>query len=371
MSTAAVATQTDGRTGAAQSSMDYWATRRCRIAVPGLVRRLALMIRAGLDLGTALDALERGASEKAVKSLLADVRRRVTAGTGFGAALQARAEVFPPLLIASVVAAEASGRLGEALEESAKALEEERRLRRTVRGLLLYPCALLMLSVAVVTALMIFVLPRFREIFDNAGVPLPLTTRILLAMSDALTGHPLHVFGALVVVVATGAFALRQPPVRAWLRDRVLRIPLLGSVVIEITLGRLLYGLGTMLQNGVPLLEALHLVARSTTWPRFRSLIEEVMESVKGGAGLSSPLRSNPLCPPETAEIVATAERTGTLPWSLCFVGKMHQEDGETRLRTYVRLLEPILIIMMGAVVAVIVASVMLPLFDLSRVAGA
>lgn len=345
--------------------------QRCRNAVPTLVRRLALMLRAGMDLGSALEALERGAADDAIRALIADVRKRVNSGVSFAAALQARPDIFPAPLIASAVAAEASGQLGTALEQTARALEEERRLRKTVRGLLIYPCALLALSVLVVVALLVFVLPRFREIFESAGVPLPLTTRLLLAVSDFVVTHPWMVAGSLFAILVCTALGFQHPALRSAVRETLTRLPLVGRVLTEIALGRIFHSLGSMLQNGVPLLEALNLTMRSTDTPRLADLLKDVIESVTSGAGIAGPLRKNPLCPPETAEIVATAERSGALAWALCFVGQIHQEEGESKLRTYVRLLEPCLIIFLGLVVALIVSSVMLPLFDLSRVAGA
>ncbi len=343
---------------------------RCRSALPAIVRQLAIMIRAGLDLSTALETLSRGASRPEVRQLVQSLHEQVERGVSFARALEERRDIFPPVLIASVAAAEASGTLAPALERAATALEEERRLRRSVLGMLAYPIALVVLSILVLTALLIFVLPRFEDIFDSAGVPLPWTTAFLLACSNALTAHPLMVLGAAAIAGLAGYFLVSSPGGRRWLRQRLLYSPALGEVLRNIELGRLLHGIGTMLDCGVPLLEALDLAGRTTSYEDFRELTGRLRESALKGQGLAQPLRTSPLVPLEVAEMAATAERTGSLAWVLQFVGKQYQEAAEARLKVLVRLAEPVLILCLGGLVAIIVASVMLPLFDLSQVAA-
>ena len=357
-----------GRSRSAQQKLARW---RCRRALPAVVRQLALMLRAGLDLSTALDALARGANRPEVAELIRTIHDRVERGHAFAQALEDRPDVFPPMLIASVAAAEASGTLAPALERTANRLEEERRLRNSVLSMLAYPCALVLLSALVVVALVVFVLPRFREIFDNAGVPLPWTTRALLVVSDAIIAYPLLATLSIVLTATAVYAAAASGPGKRWLRYRLLRLPAVGPVVRFLELGHILQSLGAMLETGVPLLEALELARRSARVDEFRTLIKQMRDSALQGQGLAQPLRRSWLVPPEVAEMAATAERTGSLAWVLQFVGRQYQETAETQLKVLVRLIEPLLIITLGGIVAVIVASVMLPLFDLSRVAAA
>ncbi len=373
MSTTASPPEQTGQHTLTQASTitDRLAVWRCRRAVPAIVRQLAIMVRAGLDLSTALATLSRGVNRPEVRRLVQTLHDQVERGISFARALEEHPHIFPPVLIASVAAAEASGSLAPAMERAATALEEERRLRSSVLGMLAYPAALVLLSIVVLTALMVFVLPRFEEIFDSAGVPLPWTTSALLACSRALTGYPLIVL-AVVGAIGVGAYLLiSSPRGKARLKKQLLRAPALGPVLCHLELGRLLYSLGTMLDCGVPLLEALDLAGRTSTSPDFHELTGQLKESALKGQGLAQPLRTSALVPPEVAEMAATAERTGSLAWVLQFVGKQYQEAAEARMKVLVRLAEPVLILSLGGMVAIIVASVMLPLFDLSQVAAA
>jgi type II secretory pathway component PulF len=347
-----------------------WATWRLRRWVPVVTRQLAIMLKAGVDVASALEAIVRQAGQGELKRVFQEVHRDVSSGCTFSFALRRWPTVFPQHLVASVAAGEASGRLPQVLEKAAEAAEQERKLRSSLANMLAYPAILLVLSLAVLAAMLGFVLPQFEQIFQEAGVPLPTVTQWLLGLSSWLTSHPLLCLGLVATAVAGAVTGLRLPAAARTVPRWLLHVPVVGRISRDLNLGRFLQGTGVLLENGVPLLEALELAAQSVRHPEFRALAQTLINHVLEGRGLAGTLRVSQLVPPATAEMVATAERTGTLAWVMQFVGNYHLEEAETRLRTLVRLVEPLLIILLGLLVAGIVASVMLPLFDLSRVAA-
>jgi type II secretory pathway component PulF len=222
----------------------------------------------------------------------------------------------------------------------------------------------------VVTAMVFFVLPQFAKVFRDLGSPAPPLTQLLLDTAQQLRDHALFV----MLGVAGGGLALA----RVWsteaaqrIRHRVvLEMPPFREATRALLTGRTFRLMGTILQTGIPLLDAIRLCRSSVQNRLFRGLFDTLERDVLNGGGMSRPLAETPFVPAGAAEMVATAERTGRLGPILQLVGEFYEDDGEQRLRRLVKLLEPAIIVAMGAVVALVVLAVMLPLLDVSTVAG-
>jgi type II secretory pathway component PulF len=237
-----------------------------------------------------------------------------------------------------------------------------------VRGALAYPAALSIISLIVIAALISFVLPRFAGIFKDIGVETPPSTQLLLALSSSIRTHG-WLWGLGLAAAAFAAVRLRSTEAFCRYRDRVaLSLVLVRDVTRSILVGRTFRLLGVMLQSGVPLPEALKL-SRSAVQNRcYRDLFSTLLDEVLNGRGLSQSLSLAPFIPADAAQMAATGERTGRLGPVLQLVGEFYEDDGERRLQELMKLLEPAIVVVMGVIVGFIVASVMLPMLDVSSI---
>jgi type II secretory pathway component PulF len=243
------------------------------------------------------------------------------------------------------------------------------KLRNSLRTMLAYPVLLVVVSGVVLMALLLFVLPRFQTIFSDFDAPLPAVTRMLLAASNELRTR-YWLWGPVLLVAAGGCalFLRSSAGRRTW--DRLsLNLVVLRDVTRALFVGRTCRLLGIMIESGVPLLDSLRLARCSVNNMLYRELFDRLEDDVLNGRGLATALLESSFIPSAAAEMVVTAEKTGTLGSVTQMIGEHFEEEGESRLKEVVAMLEPAITVAMGLVVAVIVMSVMLPLFDLSSAA--
>ena len=225
------------------------------------------------------------------------------------------------------------------------------------------------ISSLVVTGLVIFVLPRFQKIFQDFDVPLPAMTQLLVAFSD-IVRHFAWIWGPIALAGIAGLIASRYTQAgRRWWDRAVLNTVVIRDITRAFYIGRTFRLLGLMIESGVPLLEGLRLTRNATRNSLYRELFNNLEDAILNGRGLASSLIKAGFVPPVAAEMVLTAERTGTLGMVTELMGAHYEEEGETRLRELATMLEPLIIVTMGVIVAVIVVSVMLPMFDIAQLA--
>ncbi len=331
--------------------------------------QLAIMAKAGIDIAGALQSLARQCRNPVLKATLEAVHGDVLSGKPVSVALRNQSQVFGEAYVASIAAGEASGQLPEVLGRLAAMERAEVRMQSTRRALLAYPIVLSSVSGMVILGLMFFVLPQFAGIFDQFGMPLPAITEALLGISRELRARWWLWIGlAAASVVGGSAWRRSAAGQRAW--DHLM---LHGVLVREVTravlTGRAFRLLGIMLESGVPLVEALRLARSSIRNALFRALFDRLEADVLNGCPLAGALAEAAFVPAGAAEMIATAERTGTLGMVTQTIGEFYEEEGETRLRELATLIEPLIIVVMGVVVACVVLSVMLPMFDFATLA--
>ena len=331
--------------------------------------QLAIMTRAGVDLATALQSLARQCHTPLLKDTLEQIHADVSEGKSVSEALRRHPNVFGNTYIASVAAGEASGRLSEVLDQLVQLQHGEIRLRGTLRTLLGYPILLASVATLVLCGLTFFVLPQFAGIFEEFETPLPVMTRVLLAVAAELRGR-FWLWSGLFVAAVFGLIMLRKSETGQHYWDRfVVNAKFVRDVTRALLTGRCFRLLGIMIGSGVPLLESLRLVRLSVGNSLFRKVFADLEEDVINGRGMGNCLLNAEVVPHAVAEMMVTAERTGTLELVTQLIGQHFEEEGESRLRGLVTLLEPAIIIVMGAVVALVVLAVMLPMFDLATLA--
>jgi type II secretory pathway component PulF len=334
--------------------------------VAGFTSQLAIMSRTGVDIAGALQILVRQRRPDAFRGVLEDVEQQVLAGSPLSEALACYPHVFGPTFVASVAAGESAGRLPEVLQQLATLLRGELKLRNSVRAMLAYPVILTVVSFSVLTAMVVFVLPRFEKIFADFDATLPLLTRCLLAISAELHTR-IWLWGPVAFAAGAGIYLFQRSPTGRSLRDRVL-LNVIGirDVSQALLIGRVCRLLSMMLQSGVPLIECLRLSRSAVNNTLYQGLFDRLEDGVLNGRGLAAGFVEAPFVPPAAAEMISTAEKTGTLGMVTQILGEHFEEEGESKLREVVALIEPALTIFLGLGVAVLVMSVMLPLFDLS-----
>ncbi len=331
--------------------------------------QLAIMTRSGVDLASAFHSLSNQCSNPALRNILAQVHRDVTGGKSISDAMQAQAAVFGDAYVASVAAGEAAGRLPEVLGRLAQFQRTEMRVRATVRTLLAYPLLLTGVSSLVVIGLVTFVLPKFVDIFSQFEVSLPIITQVVVAMSDVLRRHMI-IWLPLLLAAIVGLIASRNMDAGRKKWDyAMLNVPVLRDITRAFYIGRTFRLLGLMIESGVPLLEGLRLTRNSVRNMLYRKLFDDLEESILNGRGLAASLIGAGFVPAVAAEMVLTAERTGTLGMVTELMGEHYEEEGESKLRELATILEPLIIVAMGVVVATIVMAVMLPMFDIATMA--
>ena len=331
--------------------------------------QLAIMTKSGVDLASAFESLAQQSSNERVRTVLARIHEDVTGGKAVSEAMRAQAEVFGDAYVASVAAGEAAGQLPKVLGRLAELERTEIRNRATIRTLLAYPILLATISSLVVTGLVIFVLPRFQKIFEQFEVPLPMVTQVLVAFSDTLR-HFTWIWAPLLVAAIGGVITSRYTASgRRWWDRATLNTIVIRDITRAFYIGRTFRLLGLMIESGVPLLEGLQLTRNAVRNSLYRELFKELEDAILNGRGLASSLIKAGFVPPVAAEMVLTAERTGTLGMVTELMGAHYEEEGETRLRELATMLEPLIIVVMGVIVATIVIAVMLPMFDIATLA--
>jgi len=334
-----------------------------------LTSQLAIMTRAGVDLATALNNASEQCPNLALKRAIQQIHEDVLAGKSVSAAMGDYRHVFGQSYVAGVAAAEAAGRLPEVLDRLAGLLRADLRMRGTLRTLLAYPILLASVSGLVVFALVFFVLPQFAGVFAQLDLTLPLITRVLIGVAMEVRGR-FWLWGTLLFGAIAGLVACIVSGAGREYYDRaLLNLVLVRNVTRPLFMGRAFRLLGTMIESGVPLLEGLRLTRSATRNCLMRSLFDTLEVAVTNGRGLSETFLASSFVPPAAAQMIATAEDTGTLSSVTQLMGEFYEEEGETRLRELAAILEPLIIIGMGIIVAVVVMSVMLPVFDFATAA--
>lgn len=329
--------------------------------------QLAIMVRAALPLVEALEMLAAQETDLTFRAVIRDVSRRVREGLAMSAAMSRFPHVFDEVYISLLSAGEAGGKMPEMLDRIAAHLRFRFELTEKVRSALLYPSIVIATSVAVVAFLVLFILPTFLEVFSQFDMVLPLPTRILIFLSDlARRWWFLHVT-AIVVVWSY---------VRRWLTDPIhtkvahsfqLDLPYLGPLVRNIVMTRILRTLGALVEAGVPIIRSLHLAGDSAGNLVFRDKLARVKESVAQGKGLAASLGGDIYVPATVIGMIATGEKTGTIPEVLRKVADFYEAQTDSAIRNLFSVIEPVFVVVLGGLVGGIAVSILLPIFKLSQ----
>ncbi len=326
-----------------------------------------MLLGAGLPLLQALEVLADQAAEPQMREVLQEVAREIQEGRRFSEALGRYPDLFPPLYRGIVGNGEASGRLDQALERLAIFLERDLEFRKKIRDVLIYPAMVLAMAGIVLGIFLVSIVPAFERVYHRAGGSLPVLTRVLLAWSRvARVGLP---------VALPAAALLCLPQARRWVHQTfsapaqraLLRLPHAGALAQTALLGRFAHSMAMMLQSGVPLLSALDVAGGIGGPPEFGSMVERLKRSVIQGRRLSDAMRATGWFTPMFLRMVSVGEETGRLDLMVARAATILDREFDVRMRRFLTVLEPALILLVGAVVGVILMALYLPMFGLAR----
>ena len=338
--------------------------------VANITRELAVMLGAGQDLDRALAVPGRYGGECAhARAILTQLRDAVRDGSPFAAALAQHPQSFPRLYIGLIRAGESGGMLAATLARLADLLEKQRALRATVISALIYPAILVVTGIGAIVMLLTQVLPQFIPLFAQAGAALPTPTRIVIGMGDFVSGYGLYMRWRAVLLGVAVRQALRRPAVRIVWDRTLLRMPVIGQLAREYWRRGCRRTLGTLLQNGVPLVSALGIVIEVIGNTAGEAAVRTATESAKGGAGLSRPLQQSGIFPIRMVYLLRLGEETAQLAPMALRAAEIHEEQVRLGIQRLVALMVPVLIILIGGAVAGIVSSLMLAMLSLNDLA--
>jgi len=333
-------------------------------------RQFSVMIDAGLPLVQCIEILANQQEHKNFQKILLQVRQDVEAGSTLADAMRRHPKAFDALYVNMVAAGEAGGILDTILQRLSVYIEKAVKLKSQVRSALIYPVAVIVIAAIVVAVILLKVIPTFAALFTSLGAELPLPTRVVIAMSNFLARY----FIFFVIGVAAGVYGIRR--YYATYRGRrvidglLLKLPVLGMILRKVAVARFCRTLATLTSSGVPILESLDITARTAGNAIVEDAIYETRKSVEGGKTIVEPLRATNIFPNMVVQMIGVGEQTGALDAMLNKIADFYEDEVDAAVSGLVKLLEPILIFILGIVIGGIVIAMYLPMFTLINKIG-
>ncbi|MEO8181985.1 MAG: type II secretion system F family protein [Deltaproteobacteria bacterium] len=332
-------------------------------------RLFATMIDAGLPLVQCLDILAQQQPKPAFASILKDIKNSVEGGSTFSDALRKHPRVFDELFVNLIQAGEAGGILDSILGRLSIYLEKRQKLVRQVKGALSYPTIVFVIAMGVMAVMLTFVIPAFENMFEEFGGgkdALPALTRMMVAISHGfITFLPLTI--ALIVGLSiVFSYALKQPRGKRLFHKTLLMLPIMGSVLKKIAVARFTRTLGTLLQSGVPILDALEICAKTSGNMVLESGIMHVRQRISEGQNMVEPMTEVKIFPEMVVQMIGVGEQTGALDTMLNKIADFYEEETDVAVSAMTGLLEPIMMVGIGGMVGVVLVSMYLPIFELA-----
>lgn len=332
-------------------------------------RLFATMIDAGLPLVQCLDILSGQQTNKIFAGVLRDVKNSVEQGASFSDALRKHPKVFDELFVNLVHAGEVGGILDTIMQRLSVYLEKRQKLVRQVRGAMVYPSIVIVIAGGVMTVLLTFVIPAFERMFADFGGgkdALPKLTQIIVAMSHGFVSYLPFIVVALLIGTGSFIYFYRTPGGKRAVHSALLKAPIMGPVLRKIAVARFTRTLGTLLQSGVPILDALDICARTSGNVVIESGIQHVRTKISEGKNMAEPLSETKVFPDMVVQMIAVGEQTGALDQMLNKIADFYEEETDIAVAAMTSAIEPILMVGVGGMVGVVLIAMYLPIFSLA-----
>ncbi len=333
-------------------------------------RQFATMIDAGLPLVQCLDILANQQENKEFQKVLLDVKSRVEEGSTFADALKKHPKVFDELFINLVAAGEVGGILDTILNRLSGFMEKSEKLKGKIKGALTYPSAVIVIAMIVVTGLLLWVVPIFDDMFKGFGSALPAPTQVVVNMSNALKNYWYIIFGTLAAVIIILKQSYKTRKGKRILDGVFLKMPVFGDLLRKTAVARFTRTLGTMLASGVPILEALEIVAKTAGNVVIEEAIMQARSSLSEGKTLAEPLAATKVFPGMVTQMITVGESTGSMDTMLNKIADFYEDEVDASVDALTSLIEPMLMAFLGVVVGGLVIALYLPIFSLAGAMG-
>jgi len=329
-------------------------------------KNIAGMLRAGLPLSRALDVLTKQVQNQFFKSIITKILETIDGGGTFSEGLANFPKVFSPLMIAMVKAGEESGGLPGALTEIVQNLEKSYALNRKIKSALMYPSIILGAIVLIGILMFMFVVPTLTKTFKELGAELPMSTRIVIGLSDLISNHVALLSLGIVVLIVGAVFALKQPRVKRTLDKIIVRIPVLGVLIQEVNAARTTRTLASLLTSGVSIGRAISITKEVLQNNEYKKVVEEIEVAIEKGEPMSRVFLQHPhLYPIMVGEMIAVGEETGKLSDMLVDVAAFYEGEVDTKTKDLSTIIEPVLMIFIGAAVGFFAVSMLSPMYSI------
>ena len=352
------------------------------ISIPGLgdkvttkdislaTRQLATMIDAGLPIVQCLDILAQQSESKLLCKTVNTVKKDVEGGSTLADALRKHPKIFDDLYVNMVEAGEAGGILNTILNRVALFIEKANRLKKKVKGAMIYPCAIVCVAVIVVAVLMIFVIPVFAELYGGMGKELPLPTQICINISNWFVAYWYVLVGALTGVFMGISFYYKTPHGRMNIDRLMLRMPIIGDLLRKVAVARFSQNMSLLLSSGVPILDGLAITGKTAGNKVVEKAILDSRISISQGKTVAEPLRDSKIFPPLVCQMVAVGESTGGLDTMLKKVAELYEEEVDDAVANLTAMMEPMIMVVLGVILGGLVIAMYLPIFQMGSLVG-
>jgi type IV pilus assembly protein PilC len=335
-------------------------------------RQFATMVNSGLSMLRCLYVLEEQTPNKKFAAVIGEIRADVEAGIALSDALEKHPKVFSRLYVSMVRAGELGGILDEVLNRVATQLEKEDSIRRAVKSAMVYPILIGSFAILVLLGMVLFLIPIFADMYKDLGdAQLPFLTRIMMGISDAMLDFPLNILILAVIIAAIyGLIRLKRTDRghRAWDRFK-LRIPMgIGQIIRKLAIARFSRTLGTLITSGVPILQAIEITGQAAGNVVIEDAMVEVQQSVKEGQSITQPLEKVSVFPAMVTQMISVGEETGSLDAMLGKIADFYEDEVNAAVKSLTSILEPILMLFVGALVGTVVISMYLPIFNMMNI---
>ena len=331
-------------------------------------RQFATMIDAGLTIVQCLDIQAQQSESKVLRNTLRTIKQDVEGGSTLAEALGKHPKIFDDLYVNMVQAGETGGVLNAILNRIALFIEKASKLKKKVKGAMIYPCAIIIVAIVVVAILLIFVIPVFAELYGSMGKALPAPTQITINISNWVRANSLYMLFALAGIIAAIRFYYRTDNGQMNIDRLLLRLPVVGDLLRKVAVARFSQNMAILLSSGVPILDGLAITARTAGNRVIEKAIMDSRVSISQGRTVAEPLRESKIFPPMVCQMVAVGENTGGLDNMLRKVAELYEDEVDDAVANLTALMEPMIMVILGVILGGLVISMYLPIFQLGSV---
>lgn len=331
-------------------------------------RQFATMIDAGLPIVQCLSILGEQTQNKTFRRTLQTIRKDVEGGTTLAEGLKKHPKIFDDLYVNMVEAGEMGGALNTILNRIALFIEKATKLKKKVKGAMIYPCSIIAVAIIVVAILMLFVIPVFAELYGGMGKALPAPTQITINISNWFVAYWYVIFGSMFGIAVAISMYYKTAQGRMNIDRMLLRLPIVGDLLRKVAVARFTQNMAILLSSGVPILDGLAITARTAGNKVVEKAIMESRISISQGRNIADPLKESKVFPPMVCQMVAVGETTGGLDTMLRKVSELYEEEVDDAVANLTALMEPMIMVVLGVILGGLVISMYLPIFQLGSV---